>query len=107
MTISYEQAYMDLAAQGLRQSREAQSVSERGAAEGKKSWLAVMMEGLQEEITSSFNQMKGAADNVTKTDPSTMVDFQVKSQEFSLLMNTAQTVVKTVGEANSAAARKQ
>ena len=107
MTVSYEQAYMDLAVQGLRQSREARSASERGSAEGSKSWLAVMMEALQEEITSSFNQMKAAADNVTKTDSSTMVDFQVKSQEFSLLMNTAQTVVKTVGEANSAAARKQ
>lgn len=107
MTISYEQAYMDLAAEGLRQTREARATSDRASAEGKKSWLAVMMEGLKDQIESSFNEMKASADNVTKSNPKTMVDFQVKSQEFSLLMNTAQTVVKTVGEANSAAARKQ
>jgi len=106
MTVSYEQAYADLARLGLDQMREADRVHARAATQGR-SWLAAMMEGLKEQITSSFNEMKAAADNVNKKDPSTMVDFQVKSQEFSLLMNTAQTVVKTVGEANSAAARKQ
>lgn len=106
MTISYEQAYTDLAMQGMQQMREADRVGARASAQGR-SWLAAMMEALKEQITSSFNEMKAAADNVNKKDPSTMVDFQVKSQEFSLLMNTAQTVVKTVGEANAAAARKQ
>ena len=106
MTVSYEQAYSDLARLGLEQMREADRVHARAATQGR-SWLAAMMEGLNEQITSSFNEMKAAADNVNKKDPSTMVDFQVASQEFSLLMNTAQTVVKTVGEANSAAARKQ
>jgi hypothetical protein len=94
-----------VALQNLENSREV-----RGAGRGNRpadSWLAAMVEGLNELIKEAFDQMKQDSQNVSKDDPRTMTDFQVSSQIFSLLMNTAQTVVKTIGEANANAARKQ
>ena len=72
-----------------------------------RSWLAAMVEGLNKMIKEGFDQMITDSNNVSKKDPRTLTDFQVSSQVFSLLMYTAQTVVKTVGEANANAARKQ
>ena len=51
--------------------------------------------------------MKSLSEKVSSSNPSTMAKFQVASQEFSLLMNTVTTVIKTIGEAQSNAARKQ
>lgn len=94
-----------LATQNLENNREV-----RGAGKGGRpqdSWLAAMVEALNELIKEAFTQMMTDSQNVSKEDPRTMTNFQVSSQIFSLLMNTAQTVVKTVGEANTNAARKQ
>lgn len=73
----------------------------------KSSWLNALMQGLNKLLDATAKDMQKAANAVTKDDPSTTTDFQVISQQFSMLMNTAQTVVKTIGEANANAARKQ
>lgn len=106
---SYSEALTSLmnhiATQGNERARESSTANQ--VAKGSKSWLAALVEGLNKMIKESYTEMKSAADAVKKDDPSTMTRFQVASQEFSLLMNTAQTVVKTIGEANAGAARKQ
>lgn len=87
-----------------------QNIEGRGETRSDKSersWLAAMVEALNELIKEGFDDMMADSRKVSKSDPRTLTDFQVSSQVFSLLMNTAQTVVKTVGEANANAARKQ
>lgn len=71
------------------------------------SWLQAMVEGMSRMLDDLSHDMIEAANNVDKEDPSTLVKFQVLSQQFSLVMNTVTTAVKTIGEAQSTAARKQ
>ncbi|WP_226467207.1 EscF/YscF/HrpA family type III secretion system needle major subunit [Luteimonas panaciterrae] len=102
---AYASLLNHIAMSGNEKSRESSSAN--SVAKGSKSWLAALVEGLNKMITESWKDMTAASNAVTKDDPATMTNFQVKSQEFSLLMNTAQTVVKTIGEANTKAASKQ
>jgi len=71
------------------------------------SWLQAMVEGMSRMLDDVSKDMISAANNVSKDDPSTLVRFQVLSQQFSLVMNTVTTAVKTIGEAQTTAARKQ
>jgi flagellar capping protein FliD len=102
---AYNSLLAHIAMDGNEKARE--SNSSNNVAKGGKSWLAALVEGLNKMITESWKEMDAASSAVTKEDPATLTRFQVASQEFSMLMNTAQTVVKTIGEANANAARKQ
>jgi len=46
------------------------------------------------------------ADQVTDKNPSMTTKFGAKSQEFSILMNSATNAIKTIGEGLSNSARK-
>jgi len=89
-------------AQGVKQGSSSVSGST-----GSKSWLAAMVEGQMNALDKKAGEMKSLSEKVSSSNPSTMAKFQVASQEFSLLMNTVTTVIKTIGEAQSNAARKQ
>lgn len=102
---AYNALLSHIAMDGNEKTREASTSN--SVAKGGKSWLAALVEGLNKMITESWKNMDAASSAVTKEDPATLTRFQVASQEFSMLMNTAQTVVKTIGEANANAARKQ
>lgn len=99
------QLISDVARQTLENSHRTSGTT--GGSRPKESWLAKMVEALNTLIEGAFKDMIADSKAVSKSNPKTMTDFQVSSQIFSLLMNTAQTVVKTVGEANANAARKQ
>ncbi|WP_024891887.1 EscF/YscF/HrpA family type III secretion system needle major subunit [Luteimonas huabeiensis] len=99
---SYEAIYNGIATDGLQRAQQ----GGKGAV-GAKSWLAALVEGLNKQIDSVGKALQEAAGRVDKDEPSTMTNFQVLAQQFSLLTNTANTVVKTIGEAQSAVARKQ
>lgn len=86
---------------GSEEAREAKSGGRGG------SWLRVMAEALGKKLDASAHEMQDLANKIDKKDPSTTTDFQVASQEFSLLMNAATTAIKTVGEAMANTARKQ
>ena len=86
---------------GGEEAREARSGGRGG------SWLRVMAEALGKKLDASAHEMQDLANKIDKKDPSTTTDFQVASQEFSLLMNAATTAIKTVGEAMANTARKQ
>lgn len=81
--------------------------TQRGGSAGGASWLRAMAEALGKQCDALADEMQEAVDNIDKEDPSTMVEFQTISQQFSLLMNSTTTAIKTLGEAMTAVARKQ
>lgn len=83
------------------------AVQRGGAAGGGAGWLRAMAEALGKQCDQLADEMQEAVDNIDKEDPSTMVEFQTISQQFSLLMNSTTTAIKTLGEAMTAVARKQ
>lgn len=74
---------------------------------GAGSWLRAMSEALGKQCDQLADEMQEAVDNIDKEDPSTMVEFQTISQQFSLLMNSTTTAIKSLGEAMTAVVRKQ
>ena len=83
------------------------AVNTRANAKGKgASWLerlaAVMSEAIESKMGDLEKLAKTAKNGATETN-----NFQVASQEFSLLMNTTTTAIKSIGEALGNMARKQ
>lgn len=99
---SYEALYNGIATDALQRAQ-----SDGASAQGAKSWLAALVEGLNKQIDSVGKALQEASGRVDKDEPSTLTNFQVLAQQFSLLTNTANTVVKTIGEAQAAVSRKQ
>lgn len=99
---SYDAIYNGIALDGIERARESGA-----GAHAAKSWLAALVEGLNKQLDQVGHAMVEAAGKVDKDDPSTLTNFQVLAQQFSLLMNTANTVIKTIGEAQAAVSRKQ
>lgn len=77
-----------------------------GGAEGA-GWLYALAKALGEKLDSLSDEMQTAAENIDEEDPSTVVDFQMASQRFTIVMNAASTALKSVGEGMTQAARKQ
>ena len=78
-----------------------------GSAGGAGGWLRAMAEALGKQCDQLADELQEAVDAIDKEDPSTMVEFQTISQQFSMLMNSTTTAIKTLGEAMTAVARKQ
>ncbi|HNR90899.1 MAG TPA: EscF/YscF/HrpA family type III secretion system needle major subunit [Dokdonella sp.] len=78
-----------------------------GTAGGGAGWLRAMAEALGKQCDQLADELQEAVDNIDKEDPSTMVEFQTISQQFSMLMNATTTAIKTIGEAMTAVGRKQ
>ncbi len=87
---------------------QAKSRSRGGKA---RSWLQVIADSMAAALDKKVEDMDKMAKALDKqgsnrsTKAST--DLQVAGQEFSFLMNTASTVIKTIGEGLSGMARKQ
>jgi hypothetical protein len=86
---------------GSEEAREAKSGGRAGG------WLRAMAEALGKKLDASAHEMQDLAGKIDKKDPSTTTDFQVASQEFNMLMNAANTAIKSIGEAMANTARKQ
>jgi hypothetical protein len=89
----------------LAQSQEAKEAR----ATGGKSWLMALAESmgkiadkLADEMQQMGDELGGGGNN-----PSQNVEFAAKSQEFSQFFSSANTVIKTIGEALASGARKQ
>jgi hypothetical protein len=87
-------------------SGPANGKTSKGGAAAGAGWLIAMAKALGQKIDQYAHQMEDAANKVDKNDPSTSTDFQVLSQEFSIVMNAATNAIKTAGEAMTTAARK-
>jgi hypothetical protein len=76
-------------------------------AEGKgKSWLSRLADVMSKSIEDKMGDLEKLA-KTAKNGASETNQFQVASQEFSLLMNTTTTAIKAIGEALGNMARKQ
>ncbi|MFK7888067.1 MAG: hypothetical protein AB8G16_14500 [Gammaproteobacteria bacterium] len=82
----------------------AQGAGGRGNAPG---WLYAIAEVMGKKLDETAHKMADLAEKVDSDDPSTATDFQVASQQFSIMMNTTSTALKAIGEGMVAGARKQ
>jgi hypothetical protein len=78
----------------------------RGSRSGG-SWLQAIAKVLGQIADQKANELQAAADAIGGggNNPSALTDFQVKAQEFSLLMNTITGALKSLGEGISAPAQ--
>ena len=79
----------------------------RGNSTGAPGWLYAIAEVMGKKLDETAHNMAALAEKVDSEDPSTATDFQVASQQFSILMNTTSTALKSIGEGMVSSARKQ
>jgi hypothetical protein len=94
-------------ANSLSQSKEFKEAK----ASGGKSWLMAIAEALGKQADKLANEMQAMSDKLgsgsKESQASDNLKFGAKSQEFGQFFNSANTVIKTVGEALNAGSRKQ
>jgi hypothetical protein len=90
-------------AQGLGAGRSAHGGA---SAAGGGSWLLALAKALGSMLDQAQNELQQTMDGTNWKDAGAVAQFQAQSQEFSLLMNTATNVLKTVGDSLSTMARK-
>ncbi|MBW8744148.1 MAG: hypothetical protein JF628_07355 [Sphingomonas sp.] len=71
-----------------------------------QSWLMAIASALGKKLDKMSNELSSMADQVTDKNPSMTTKFGAKSQEFSMLMNSATNAIKTIGEGLANSARK-
>lgn len=78
---------------------------------GKGSWLQRIADAMASALDSKVEEMDKLSTAIdkqgTNKSTKTTTDLQVAAQEFSFLMSTASTVIKSLGEGLSTMARKQ
>lgn len=78
---------------------------------GDSSWMAALAKALAKVMTDLQKRMVKDGKEMSSKDKTTAnnakSDLQVASQEYGLVVNAINTVLKSVGEANSTLARKQ
>ncbi|MBS7458789.1 hypothetical protein [Coralloluteibacterium stylophorae] len=88
-----------------------QSESQRLTAGSKSKvggFLMALAEALGKQIDAAAEDLKQFSESLGKNPTAEQTtELTARSQMFSLFMNNASTVIKTVGEANAAMARKQ
>lgn len=74
-----------------------------------RSWLQVIADSMGNALDAKVKDIdtKGSALENNKKSIKASTELQVATQEFSYMMNTASTVIKTLGEGLSGMARKQ
>lgn len=82
-----------------------------GQTSGKSSWLHAIAEALGQKVGELAVSMTQHADDVGSPDAqksaNASANLTADSQLFSMYMNALSTVLKSIGEGNSAMARKQ
>lgn len=83
----------------------------RRSTRGKGSWLQAIADSMAKALDAKVQDMDRMSKDLDKQGKNrsvkTSTDLQVAGQEFSYLMNTTSTVIKTIGEGLSSMARKQ
>lgn len=74
---------------------------------GGKSWIMALAEGLGKKLDKKAKELEKLASQINDKKPSTTTKYGAAAQEFSVLMNAANTAIKTLGEAVAGMARKQ
>lgn len=91
-------------ASSLAEGKDAKDAKSSG---GAKSWIMALAEALGKKLDKKADEVADLANDINDKKPSTTTKFGAASQEFSVLMNAANTAIKTLGEAVSSMSRKQ
>lgn len=79
--------------------------------QGDNSWMSKVAEALAKAMTKLMDRMYNDAKDMASDDKHTAseakADFQVASQQYTMVVTAISTVLKTLGEANTSLARKQ
>lgn len=92
----------------VKQERENQAGEGKGAgaASGKGGWLVALATAFGKIADKAAAELESAGKNLNNENPSEMIEYQAKAQEFSQMMNTFTNAIKTIGEANANTVRK-
>lgn len=89
-----------------KQAREEQEQAVGGSGGGTKGWLRALAKALGKLADQAAKELKEKGDKINKENPSEMIDYQALTQEFNLMMTTFTNAIKTIGEGNAQATRK-
>lgn len=94
----------------VKQERENQAGCEGkesgGSASGKGGWLVALAAAFGKIADKAAKELESAGKKLNNENPSEMIEYQAKAQEFSQMMNTFTNAIKTIGEANANTVRK-
>ncbi len=90
----------------LAANSESQEQREARASRGG-SWLMAIAETLGRKLDAKASKLEGMASKLDDDKPSATAKFSAESQRFSMLFNSTNTAIKTIGEAMSRSANKQ
>jgi len=97
---AFKDALVQQIVQDVKQERE-----ESGGT-GKGGWLVALAKAFGKIADKAAKELEKAGKNLTNENPSEMIEYQAKSQEFSQMMNTFTNAIKTIGEAQANTVRK-
>jgi hypothetical protein len=83
-----------------------QQREESSGGSGKGGWLVALAKAFGRIADKAARELEQAGKNLNNENPSEMIEYQAKAQEFSQMMNTFVNAIKTIGEANAQAVRK-
>lgn len=97
----FQKSFVDNAVQNMKSKKS----------KGSGSWLEALAEALGQALDAQAQKIQELSSQITdqnaKDKPSTMTELQTASQRMSFMMNAADQVIKTLGEALAAMSRKQ
>ncbi len=74
---------------------------------GEGGWLMAIAKALGGRLDAQAEKLEGMSANISDDTPSDNLKFSAESQKFSMAFNSANTVIKAIGEALTQGARKQ
>lgn len=77
-----------------------------GAASGKGGWLVALAKAFGKIADAAAKELEKMGAKLNSKNPSEMIEYQARSQEFAQMMNTFTNAIKTIGESNSSTVRK-
>ncbi len=92
--------------QDTNDARESESGGDSKGSSGKGGWLVALAKAFGKIADKAAKELKTAGEGLTSENPSQMIEYQAKAQEFSQMMNTFTNAIKTIGEAEAATVRK-
>jgi hypothetical protein len=80
--------------------------SAAGSAGGKGGWLVALAKAFGKIADKAAKELEQMGKKLNQENPSEMIEYQARSQEFAQMMNTFTNAIKTIGEANANTVRK-
>ncbi len=101
------QTFTDNLTQAIIQDvNEAREGEDAKGSSGKGGWLVALAKAFGKLADKAAKELEQQGKNLNQENPSEMIEYQAKTQEFSQMMSTFTNAIKTIGEANAQTVRK-